>query len=302
MRSKLAWLIPVFLLFALPATPADVVDAGARSEILVRPKIEDWRCRTGDDLRWAQPGWDDHDWTPCSPDSRLPLGISWRRLHVRLPETAATTPWSIGTLLPPASVLYANGQEIASSGHVGAKPRYTMSTYRIVSLPTLAHPGSAEVVLATRMQHSALTRTPLRLVIGDWAFDLELGNAWLLQQRQQLFTFYRLNTALPGNIVGLLALVLGAYALRLWSAQRSHYEYLWFAAIAAFLNFRGIISLITIGVPIDPHWFQAVNNGFAADPLLIPFFWTFLHRRIPQALALYSASILAFRLLAAKSH
>src|ERR687885_2850302 len=97
MRYKLAWLIPVFLLLALPATPADVVDAGARSEILVRPKIEDWRCRTGDDLRWAQPDWDDHGWAPCSPDSWSPLGISWRRLHLHLSGTVPATPWSIGT-------------------------------------------------------------------------------------------------------------------------------------------------------------------------------------------------------------
>src|SRR4051812_34859488 len=229
MRCKLAWLTPVFLLSTLPAMPADVADVGARSEILVRPKIEDWRCRAGDDLRWAQPDWNDHDWVPCSSDSWSPLGISWRRLHLHLSGTAPATPWSIGTLLPAAGVLYANGQEIASSGRVGARPHYSLPIYRIIAWPSFSRPSPAEIVFATRVQHAAWTR--INRGTRFLAADLELGNESTLQQRQQLYTFRNLNHSIPSSIMGLLALLLGAYVLRLWSAQPTHREYLWFVAI-----------------------------------------------------------------------
>jgi hypothetical protein len=300
MSRKLAWLIPVLLLLPLPAASGGILDVSARAEVLIRPDIEDWRCHTGDDLRWAQPGWDDHDWVACSPDSRFPLGISWRRLHVRLPEMDAAMRWSIGALLPPASVLYTNGQEVASSGRVGTRPRYFLPTYRIVSLPPSPHPGPAEVVFAIRVQHSALTRiVAVRFVtlVGSEVVDLELGKESLLQQRRQLYTFLRLAVFIPSSVVGLLALLLGAYVLRLWSAQRSHREYLWFVAIAAFFNLRPVVDLIAIGVPMDARWYQALQNGFTAELLLPPFFWTLLQRRVPPAVAVYTASIFAIRLL-----
>jgi phosphoserine phosphatase RsbU/P len=297
---KLGWLILDLLLLPVSAAPDVVIDARTRAEFLVRPKAEDWRCHTGDDVRWAQPNFDDHDWAACSSDALPPLGISWRRLHVRLPAAAAIPRSSIGTILPTAGVLYANGQEIASSGRVGAKPHYSTLAYRIVPLPRLPDTGAAELVFATRMQHSGMTRivmTPRSVLQDSGLVDLELGSEPLLQQRQELYTFLRLAHNIPFSVVGLLALVLGAYVLRLWSAQRFQWEYFWFAAIAAFFNLRAAVHLIAIAVPMNAHLYQALENGFAPELLLAPFFWTLLHRRVPKAVAVYTASIFAVRLL-----
>jgi hypothetical protein len=127
--------------------------------------------------------------------------------------------------------------------------------------------------------------------------DLELGSEPLLQQRKQLYTFLRLSEAIPFNVPGLLALLPGAYVLRLWSAQRSEWEYLWFAAIAAFFNIRAAVHLIAMGVPMDAHLYQALESGFAPEVVLPPFFWTLFHRRVPKAVAIYTASIFLIRLL-----
>jgi phosphoserine phosphatase RsbU/P len=296
---NLAWLISGIVLLTVPAAP-NVIDASARSELLVRPKIEDWRCRTGDDLRWSQPDFDDHDWAACPRNALSPLGISWRRLHIRLPGAASAPLSSIGTISPPASVLYANGQEIASSGHVGGKPYYSMPAYRVVPLLPFSPADATELVFAVRMQQSALTRMLMttRFMLKDGGFaDLELGSEPLLLQRQQLYTFLRLARASPFSVPGLLALLLGAYVLRLWSAQRYQWEYFWFTAIAAFFNLRAAVHLIAIGIPMDAYWYQALENGFAPELLLPPFFWTLLHRRVPQSVAVYTASIFAVRLL-----
>jgi stage II sporulation SpoE-like protein len=295
---KLAWLIPVLVLLPVAAAPV-VLDAGVRSEFRIRPNVGDWHCRAGDDLRWAQPDFDDRDWAACAADSPPPVGISWRRLHLRLSKTAAASHLSIGTILPPASVLYKNGQEIAASGRFGKKPRYPMPVYRIIPLPTLGNSVPAEVVFAIRMQHSEATKiwANTRLMLQDGGFvDLELGSESLLQQKQ-LYTFFHLADSIPSSVVGLLALLLGAYVLRLWSAQRSHWEYLWFTLIAAFFNFRATIHLIELGISMDANWSMALNTGFAPELLLPPFFWTFFHRRVPKAVAIYTASIFAIRLL-----
>lgn len=299
MFRKLALLIPVLVL--LPITAASVVlDTSARSELRIRPKVEDWLCRTGDDLRWAQQDFDDRDWAACPADSPPPVGMSWRRLHLRLSGAAAASHLAIGTILPPAGGLYKNGQEIAASGRVGKKPRYSVPAYRIVPLLPLHNSIPAEVVFAIRMQHSEATRVfeNTRFMLEDSGFvDFELGSESQLQQEKQLYTFLRLAGSIPSSVVGLLALLLGAYVLRLWSAQRCQWEYLWFALIAAFFNLRATVSLLSIGIPMDASWSFALDAGLAPELLLPPFFWTFFHRRIPKAVAIYTASIFAIRLL-----
>ncbi len=293
MFYTLGCLIPALLLSSLPTTDAPV-DRNAHSELLIRPNAADWRCRTGDDLRWAQPDFDDRDWAPCSPESFPPLGMSWSRIHVRLPEAASRSGWSVGAVLPQAGILYANGSEIASWGRLGGKPRYRVPTYRIIPLPPVHHQGVTEVVFAERMQQAAWTRA-FASQLG--VINLELGPESLLSQPQQLHAFQRLAGAMPNAVEALLALLLGAYVLRLWSAQRSQWEYFWFIAIAAFFNFRAIAHLITIVIPMDAHLSDALNTGFAAEVLLPPFFWTLFHRRVPKTVAVYTASIFAVRLL-----
>ncbi len=291
MFYTLACLMPALLLSFFPSTGAPR-DGNAPSELLIRPNAADWRCHSGDDPRWAQPDFDDHEWPPCSPDSLAPPGMSWSRLHVRLPEPARSG-WSAGAVLPPAGVLYANGSEIASWGRLGDKPQYRVPTYRIIPLPPLYYQGAAEVVFAERMQHSTWTRATM----GFGAIDLQLGPEPVLRQPQELYAFQRLAGAVPNAVEALLALLLGAYVLRLWSAQRSQWEYFWFTAIAAFFNFRAIAHLITIDISMDARLANALNTGFAPEVLLPPFFWTLFQRRVPKTVAVYTLAIFTVRLL-----
>jgi hypothetical protein len=193
--------------------------------------------------------------------------------------------------LQAANVLYANGTEIVRLGRLGAQPDYRVPTYRIVALPPFQNQGSPDVVFAVRMQHSALTR------LFAEELGLELGPEPLLQQQQQFYILRRLEQY-AGNVVeALLGLLLGAYVLRLWSAERSHWEYFWFVAIAAFFNLRATVYVIAVVAPMEVKWRFALDTGFAAEVLLPPFFWTLIQRRVPKAVTVYTAAIFAVRLL-----
>jgi hypothetical protein len=196
--------------------------------------------------------------------------------------------------MPPASVLYANGKEIASWGRLGAKPQYVIPRYGVVSSPAFQHPGSGDVVFAIRMQHSALSRVVTGFVPD---LDLELGSESLLQQRQEFHTLTQSADSMRHVVDALLALLLGAYVLRLWSAERSRWEYFWFVVVALFFNLRAAVHVIPIIVPMHVNLSSALETGFAPEVLLPPFFWTLFHRRVPKTVAIYTASIFTVRLL-----
>jgi hypothetical protein len=272
------------------------VSAFADTAITLRTNTQGWRCHAGDDLRWARADFDDSGWAVCSANSLPPIGISWARIHVLLPQREACFHWFAGTVLQAASVLYANGTEIASLGRLGAQPDYRVQTYVIVLLPRFHNEGSADVVFARRMQNSAITR----LVVAEFGLELglELGPESLLKDQQENYKRRLLAENATGNVVeALLALLLGAYVLRLWSAERSHWEYFWFVAIAAFFTLRAAAYVIFDIAPMEVKWAWALATGFAAELLLPPFFWTLFHRRVPKAVVVYTAVILAVHLL-----
>jgi len=70
----------LLLFAALMATPAFAEDAHPPPSVKFGPGLvplaQDWRTQAGDDLAWAQPGFDDSAWphVTLSADTLLPAG------------------------------------------------------------------------------------------------------------------------------------------------------------------------------------------------------------------------------------
>ncbi|MEO7598898.1 MAG: histidine kinase, partial [Opitutus sp.] len=81
----------------------------------------DWRIRMGDDIRWAQPDWDDSEWDRLGSmfDSPARRGIFWVRFRVRSPNPADRLPTGIYTSGPIAYELYWDGVLVVRNGVPG---------------------------------------------------------------------------------------------------------------------------------------------------------------------------------------
>lgn len=121
-RMTCPHLVPVrpltFLALLLVATGSASAQSG-----VTRSRVEPTgRYRVGDDVRWAEPEWDDSDW------ERAPLGVPpdtaavvWLRVRVTVGETdASASALGLAVLAVAAREVYWDGVFIGRSGRVGA--------------------------------------------------------------------------------------------------------------------------------------------------------------------------------------
>lgn len=120
----------------------------------------DWKCQSGDDIRWAQPAFDDASWpTVHVPGSRLPVeqGPVWLRIRVLVDPQ--TTDLAVGTAaLAEASEIYWNGTKLGGAGYFreSGKPDWDVMA-RAVALPVPRQtiPANGQVLIALRLSRPA---------------------------------------------------------------------------------------------------------------------------------------------------
>lgn len=126
-----------------------------------KPVDGDWQFHTGDDLRWAQPGFDDSSWEKISVDAPFGAqghpsytGYAWYRRHLAiLPTAGSSNEYSL--LIPQiedAYEVYWNGKLIGSYGKLPPRPFWYYSVFPR-SFPL---GGSANGVLAIRVWKAPL--------------------------------------------------------------------------------------------------------------------------------------------------
>ncbi|WP_187775565.1 histidine kinase [Luteimonas suaedae] len=191
-----------------------ITDAAAANTAY--PKIETVRVMEGDNLRWASPKFDDHNWQEMrwhgiDPQQRL----VWVRAHVTLPKAPALegAPLAVYVSALAAYEVYWNGERIGASGTPGANesleiPGKLDTTHYVP--PRLMRDG--DNVLALKMSSFHLRRTlfsPVHLLaIGEY------GRSWAEQMVTQ---------RLPA-LAAVGALLLGAvyFAAMFLSDRRDH--------------------------------------------------------------------------------
>ncbi len=269
------------LLFPAPRASAQAVDA----TYLGGPRLDlasGWLVHAGDDPAYAQPDFDDSQWTPfnAATDSLHRLfphsmpTVVWYRIHVKVrPDDKFLALRE--RLISRAFVVYTNGVPLLQAGSVTPfVPYYTWGWIGELIPPGQAATGS--LVIAVRARLTPVDWADGQPGLMDWKLSLGNGlalgeNAWLQILGSEALDW--LNDCI------LLCLVLGA--LLLYFAQRNQVEYLWLAAV-------GVVELLTVPlhlysllhtipmswmlveVPVDlllPYLFARMYLAFARRPL-----------------------------------
>ena len=170
---RMLWIALLFLFAACaPRSPGEAAAAPAEAAAQVRYHF-------GDDMRWADPNFDDSSW-PVAHQGHWPVppydsdGFIWVRVRVPTSETVAG-PLALrlrGKNVLIADEIFVNGVLVGRQGSL--PPRTEMSLYardEIFSLPTgLTAPGSA-AVLAFRAWYPAGGRSLAR--VGGEVFTID---------------------------------------------------------------------------------------------------------------------------------
>jgi hypothetical protein len=299
MRSRTA-LFPLFLLVATFTTAQTQAQTPFPAQIgnSVVALTGPWKFHPGDDMAWAQPGYDDSSWAPMdltppegSTDPNLGasgfvpgwttkgypklLGFAWYRLRVKVDNNAATTAQSALALKMPENVddayqVYADGQLIGEFGRFApGHVTYYNSQPRAFPLPAGA--GNRVITLAIRMWMDASTPFMSQDAGG-------LHGTPLLGQAPAIDAMLRLDWAVIGqfqasNILRLpLMIVVTLLAFTLFWLDRAEPAYFWLGWACLAHAFNSVASLIGYYTT----WMSMIGENLLIDVVFgtLPFaFW-----------------------------
>lgn len=271
------FLLPLALL--LPAAGAAAAPAATPvfdATHLYAPHALDgtWLVQAGDNPAYADPNFDDSQWTRFDPTTSLAglygkqePAVVWYRIHIKVDPEETGLGLSENNIAH-AFEIYANGQRVMANGQVTPFRSYTFAARLRAHIPD-RFTSSGMLVLAMRVH---FTRAEWRdgQDPGFYATNLELG---------QFDTLYREDwlAAVSENmgtwLDDLLVLGLGLVALVLFSAQRSRKEYLWIVAVCALELCNAPLPLISPFINLPIHW------EFFSDLLRVfpPYLWGSLY-------------------------
>ncbi len=198
-----------------------------------------WLVHAGDNPAYAQPGFEDSQWTRFDPHNSLKTifpqsrpSVVWYRLHLNVAPNQtglALEEWNLET----AFEVYVNGQRLMRVGRVEPYVPYTFDAYLLRRIPDAAI-ATGSLVIALRVRISQL----------DWAsgfpglyvYNLTLGQRSALVDRQWITVIGYNALSWLDSISGL---GLGIVALALFAVQRGQREYLWIFL----LSLCGLLSM-----------------------------------------------------------
>jgi sigma-B regulation protein RsbU (phosphoserine phosphatase) len=217
-----------------------------------------WLMKPGDDLAYAQPGYDDSAWTRMDLSHDLHdyvrgprPEVVWYRLHLRTSPTQ--TDLALATHeFGRAWEIYANGSPILRLGRVAPYTPYLAWTRLVGPLPEQAV-RSGTVVLAVRLaipEQEWVQPQP-----GLDSTSLQLGNRDVLQTDIWLYLFESQLTYLGA----LLGFAISVAALALYTAQQRRIEYLWML-VAGLTWMLGVFIILYAFLRPTPQWVGTFLN------------------------------------------
>ena len=262
-RPLLKW--PLLLILACLAFPLWGQDATAfKTKDPGKGFVEvsgNWRFHTGDDLAWAQPGFDDSSWEQLRGDTTWGaqthpayVGFAWYRKKIDV--EAVGGPLTI--LMPPVDdtyELYWNGEKIGASGKVPPHAHWNAFP-RPATFPLPSSSG----VLAVRVWMPMLgSADPVTL--GGFENAPHIGDATYLELQKNVKVMAAQRAALPTLISSCLMIVSGFISLLLFLRERTRSLYFWLA-----------IYLTTIGASVLRRIVASGDIGYLSDQLYLQFF------------------------------
>ncbi len=242
-RWALLWLC----LIAVPVA-GQVVDATHWPSGTV-DLTDEWRTHDGDDLAWAQAGFDDSGWKTAELDNlgAAQPGWRWYRLHVKLADHDTFLHLLVqggdGTY-----ELYVNGKKME-----GPELRSWFGVSRPTERVIWVGKGYADLELALRT-HAPSSYTAWHLPLF---LNFEMGTPDAIGDAQAAAQNQRLYPALPSIAINLSVILAGFGSLALFLDQRMREEHWW---LGLYLLFLGTSNLI----------FNCSSDG------MIPLAWNWL--------------------------
>jgi hypothetical protein len=251
-----------------------------------------WRTQAGDELRWAQPTFDDSEWKTVELDDIGAAQPVWRwfRLHFKL---ANGHPHEHLLIVGGEGVYaaYVNGQAVDDAQ---LEPWYALK--RPVEEIVPLDDGVEDFTLALRT-HAIPTYTlwhlPLFLTIA-------VGSADAIDTEQKAWESQRMYQALPSIAINLVLVLAGLGAIALFRSQQTHAEYLWLGLYLFLVGVsNGLLYCSATGILSVP-W-----NNLVGDPLIflvtvmqIKFTFRFAGQPIGRAWRAYQGVLVLLPLLA----
>jgi hypothetical protein len=231
-----------------------------------------WKFQAGDDLRWADPAFDDSSWTTVVLSQPLSgqgidsySGYGWYRMRLDAKSLAA-----LGNLAgqEPLEVLisgnspgqiaaYVNGTEIGHTRGMTAQPAEYLSPPFAAALSPADASGARELAIRTWAQ-------PDQTISHGLLLKVEIGTPaeiaeWLAQARGQQWD----EQAIASLALALLFLCVAGLGGALYLAQRHHTEYLWLALLCVSVAATGVLdaSYGLAAIPLGVYYKLSVVVG-----------------------------------------
>lgn len=266
-----------------------------------------WRFQMGDDLRWAEPNFDDSAWPAVTPDRTLSdqgfetyAGYAWYRLRVQPPQLhlgplAGNAPLHLLVTSHNTGQLavYINGIEVGHSRGMTGAPRMYRSPPFEVTLPQVN--AGAPLVIAIRswaapgvqISHGLLERAEVG-TREDVADRLALAIARHWDQH-----------VIAEMIVAFLFLGVACLGMILYMAQRHHSEYLWLALLCLSTTAMDTVELLNQLALIPTSVFEVLNlwTGRIFMAVTVEFVLRFTGASKRQVARVFQVSVLVLPVL-----
>jgi hypothetical protein len=293
MRPKFLGLLGLFLgiMLILPGLPAS---AHAQTQVVLGNSAVEltgpWKFHTGDDMRWADPNFDDSTWgtmdlTPPSGSTSLMYGtggfvpgwtkrgypaysgFAWYRLRVNI-QNAQDARAGLALKMPAhfddAYQVYVNGQRIGQFGRfTNQGVTFYLSQPSVLPLPDSIRRGP--VTIAIRMWMDAATPF-IAPDVGGLHGPPVLGQPSYIRALLRL-DWEDLDRALNGEfLLSAILLMVLLVAFGLYWLDRSEQAYLWLGLVCA----TSLLYSVVVLLGYYTTWIGQTPVEFLEDVVLIP--------------------------------
>lgn len=293
----------IFLLSFLQLLPAQAADREISSFEHIVDLRGKWKFKTGDDLRWAEPDFDDSPWeelyvpVPWGKQGHYDYsGIAWYRLKLHVADKESRKQFTGITIgfVDSSYELYAGGRKIGRAGWLPPFPKMEYDRTATFRIPQESFSDDGQLSLALRVWKSNVKEAELG---GPYERSFLLGPIEFLVKKEFL-------SEIPLLLLSCVFFMLGIYHLHLYFRRRNLNEYLWFGLLCSFNA-----ALYTF---LRSQWKFVITDNFILlkeleyfaaytfVPVAIQFLWPLVNRPISKPVRIYQLSLVLLAFICLK--
>lgn len=288
-RRMALYATSVLCFWIATASQAQMLDASQLQNGTVN--LASGRAHEGDDMRWAQPGFDDSGWTAVDLENsgRARPGWRWYRIHFKLaPGHVREKLLIVGG--EGVYQAYVNGQPVADTR---LKPWHSLKQPVERVIPLADDADSFTLALRTHADYAYIMWNSPTLL------SVTVGTSDAIENKRAALESKRLYEAFPSFAINLMLMLAGIGTFALFLNQRLHREYLW---LGLYLFLMGLSNGILYGA--ETSLMPIAWCTLLADPLIylftvmqMEFTFSFAGRRVGRVWRAYEGCLLLMLLL-----